>query len=53
MAKRSSDHWVTYPEVKVPVRDIVRVPRKFVLSRNPEYKTRGVATWLNVVLTPG
>ena len=26
---------------------------KFVLSRNPGYKTRGFAMWLNVVLTPG
>ena len=25
---------------------------KFVQSRNPEYKTSGVAMWLNVVLTP-
>ena len=25
---------------------------RFVLSRNPGYKTRGVAMWLNVVLTP-
>ena len=24
-----------------------------LLSRNPGYKTRGVAIWLNVVLTPG
>ena len=46
---------VAYPEVKVPVRDLVRVvviiaafaPRdisnrgKFVLSRNPRYKMRG------------
>ena len=26
---------------------------KFDLSRNPGYKSRGVAMWLNVVLTPG
>ena len=26
---------------------------KFVLSRNPGYKTRGLAMWLNVVLTLG
>ena len=26
---------------------------KFVLSRNPEYNTRGIDMWLNVVLTPG
>ena len=25
MAKRSSDSWVAYPEVKVQVRDLVRV----------------------------
>ena len=25
---------------------------KFVLSRNPEYKSRGVDMWLNVVLIP-
>ena len=31
----------------------VSVRGKFVLSRNPGYKTRGVAMWLNVVLTPG
>ena len=121
MAKRSSDSRVAYPEVKVQVRDLVRVmgivapfaPRgvsirgkfvlsdikwaqktcvrcpvqmyatgepgkvqgrdrvgvverscgyqtrrvsvrgKFVLSKSPGHKTRGVAMWLNVVLTPG
>ena len=123
MAKRSSEPQVAYPEVKVQVRDRVRVVRivslcptgcqysgkiryiepqgvnghrrpsaggpeqlyatgepgkvqgrdrvgivespvdtgpaasvfgeKFVLSRNPGYKTRGVAMWLNVVLTHG
>ena len=26
---------------------------KFVLSRNPQYKTMGIDMWLNVVLTPG
>ena len=31
----------------------VSIRGKFVLSRNPGYKTRGVAMWLNVVLTPG
>ena len=31
----------------------VSIRGKFVLSRNPEYKTRGVDMWLNVVLTPG
>ena len=29
----------------------VNIRGKFVLSRNTGYKTRGVATWLNVVLT--
>ena len=66
MAKHSSDPRVAYPEVKVQARDPVRVvgivapfaPRrvnirgKFVLSRNPEYKTRVIARGLNVVLTP-
>ena len=31
----------------------VSIRGKFVLSRNPGYKTRGFAMWLNVVLTPG
>ena len=31
----------------------VSIRGKFVLSRNPGYKTRGVAMWLNIVLTPG
>ena len=31
----------------------VSVRGKFVLSRNPGYKTSGVDMWLNVVLTPG
>ena len=31
----------------------VSIRGKFVLSRNPEYKTTGVDMWLNVVLTPG
>ena len=31
----------------------VSIRRKFVLSRNPGYKTRGVAMWLNLVPTPG
>ena len=31
----------------------VSIRGKFVLSRNPGYKTSGVAMWLNVVLTPG
>ena len=31
----------------------VRIQGKFVLSRNPGYKTKGFAMWLNVVLTPG
>ena len=31
----------------------VSVRGKFVLSRNSWYKTRGVAMWLNVVLTSG
>ena len=123
MVKRSSDHQVAYPEVKLQERDLVRVVgivvpfvplgagtrekfvlsssrekmgtgdlcrvppaavrhgrtrktsgtglhgivegscgyrargvsirRKFVLSRNLWYKTRGVAIWINVVLTPG
>ena len=30
----------------------VNIRGKFVLSRNSGYKTRGVAMWLNVVLTP-
>ena len=30
----------------------VSIRGKFVLSRNPEYKTRGVDMLLNVVLTP-
>ena len=29
----------------------VNIRGTFVLSRNPGYKTRGVAMWLNVVLT--
>ena len=29
----------------------VSIRGKFVLSRNPGFKTRGVAMWLNVVLT--
>ena len=29
----------------------VSIRGKFVLWRNPGYKTRGVAMWLNVVLT--
>ena len=55
MAKRSSDPRVAYPEVKVQVRDLVRVvdvaapfaPRganiqgKFVLSRNPGIQDEG------------
>ena len=86
MAKRSCDPRVAFREVKVQVRDLVRVvgirfiepqginghrrsvhpaargtpvytrgvsiPGRFVLSRNPGYKTRGVAMWLNVVLRP-
>ena len=54
MSKRRSDPRVAYPEIKIQVRDLVRVagivaafvPRgisirgKFVLSRNPGYKTR-------------
>ena len=105
VAKCSSDPRVSYPEVKVQVRDLVRVVdivapftpqlqetcagchqqryttgepgkvqgwdrvgivewslsyrargvsirEKFVLSRNSGYKTRVVALWLNVVLTP-
>ena len=31
----------------------VSIRGKFVLSRNPGYKTRAVAMCLNVVLTPG
>ena len=31
----------------------VSIRGKFVLSRNPGNKTRDVAMWLNVVLTPG
>ena len=31
----------------------VSIRGKFVLSRNPEYKTSGVDMWLNIVLTPG
>ena len=31
----------------------VSIQGKFVSLRNPQYKTRGVAMWLNVVLTPG
>ena len=31
----------------------VSVRGKVVLSKNPGHKTRGVAMWLNVVLTPG
>ena len=31
----------------------VSIRGKFDLSRNLGYKTRGVAMWLNVVLTPG
>ena len=30
----------------------VNIRGKYVLSRNPEYKTRVRAMWLNVVLTP-
>ena len=32
---------------------MVSVRGKFVLSKSPGHKTRGVAMWLNVVLTPG
>ena len=81
VAKRSSDPREAYPEVKVQVRDLVRVvgivapfalrgsvfgENSFyrapveetcagclVLSRNPGYKTRVSAMWLNVVLTSG
>ena len=67
MAKRSSDTRVAYAEVKVQVRDLVRVMGivaafapwglvfwgNFVLSRNPEYKARVIARRLNVVLSPG
>ena len=66
-SKRSSEPRLTYPEVKVQVRDLVRVvgivapfgPRgavfgkKLFLSRNPGYQTRVVAMWLNVALSPG
>ena len=31
----------------------VSIRGQFVLSRTPEYKTRGVVMWLNEVLTPG
>ena len=31
----------------------VCIRENFVLSRNLGYKARGVAKWLNVVLTPG
>ena len=31
----------------------VSIQGKFVLSRNLGYNTRGLAMWLNVVLTPG
>ena len=31
----------------------VSIIGRFVLSRNPWYKNRGVAMWLNVVLNPG
>ena len=31
----------------------VSIRGKFVVSRNPGYKTRVVAMWLNVGLTPG
>ena len=31
----------------------VSILGKFVLSRNPGYKNRGIAMWLNVVLNPG
>ena len=30
----------------------VSIREKIVLSRNPGYKTREIAMWLNVVLTP-
>ena len=46
MAKRSSDSWVAYPEVKVQVRDLVRVvctvapfaPRGSVPGENSFYR---------------
>ena len=31
----------------------INIRGKFILSRNPEYKTRVIAMWLKVVLTPG
>ena len=32
---------------------MVSIRGKFVLSTNPGYTSRGVAMWLNIVLTPG
>ena len=48
MAKRSSDHWEAYPEVKVQVRDLVLVvgnvasfvPRRSVFEENSFLSSR-------------